>query len=311
MKICGVCGLTVQQDHAFCLHCGRPLVPASAPSPAAPHPPAGPVAPPDPAPGAAQATDNVSPPDPASGAAPGESASTAASAPEGRHAPPAATMMMPQVTPALAKARFRLTVTQPNGRPGPAVVVEDALIAGAAGSLPIEGDAHVAEEHAFFGLHDGAVEVTELQGSNGIWLALTPNDPVRLRPGGRLRLGSQILELQPVKPVEASSPRVWGTKHTEARVRLLQHLDGGGQGAAWLLGEGDWIIGREGASLSFTDDDFMSARHGLLTVSSDGSTSYEDLGSSNGSYIAIMETTRLQAGDRLLIGGHLFRVEQI
>ena len=70
------------------------------------------------------------------------------------------------------------------------------------------------------------------------------------------------------------------------------------------------ILGRESGDIVFTSDAFMSRQHAAITRDSyDGSVSVRDLGSSNGTYLAIRGEVALEHGDHLRIGQHLFRLE--
>lgn len=269
MRICGSCGLDAEKEHAFCSRCGGPLVSASAPLPKVP----GPVA----SEGGAQRF--------------------------------AGTQMMPSAAPRLTTARFRLTVTRPDGSTGTSLLMDDTVIAGSQGDILLEADPFAAEEHACFALHDGVVEVTDLPESGGTWLGLAPGAQVRVPPAGRLRLGSQVLEISPTAVLDTSKPSAWGSPDLASRVRVLQLLEGGEAGAAWLLPEGVFTVGREGSTITISEDGFLSGRHGKLEVGADGTVTYEDLCSSNGSFLGIEQTTRLEAGDRLFLGQHLIWVE--
>ncbi|MHC4064916.1 MAG: FHA domain-containing protein [Planctomycetota bacterium] len=74
-----------------------------------------------------------------------------------------------------------------------------------------------------------------------------------------------------------------------------------------LAGE-ETTIGRDGASIEFTDDPFMSPLHAQVTAQ-DGQFSVRDLGSRNGTWTFIAEPHRLTDGDLLLVGSQvlLFR----
>jgi pSer/pThr/pTyr-binding forkhead associated (FHA) protein len=232
-------------------------------------------------------------------------------APPARPAPvaPAATQMMAAVAPPLARTRFRIAVVRPDGTPAGEAFLDGSVTVGTAGDIRLEGDPHVAPEHARLEVRGDVVEVTDLPGSTGIWLALSPGTPVRVRPGGRLRLGAQRFTVEAVKSDTGEGPRAWGSADRGARVRVVQHLEGGGTGAAWLLREGPRIIGRDGDALALPEDGFLSSRHGQITVGPDGQVTFEDMGSSNGSFLGLDEPTRVEAGERLLIGRHLLRVE--
>jgi hypothetical protein len=67
-------------------------------------------------------------------------------------------------------------------------------------------------------------------------------------------------------------------------------------------------VGRELADVSFPADRYVSARHARIDVR-DGSIVLADVGSSNGTFVRISAPTRVAAGDQILIGMQLVRVE--
>ena len=103
---------------------------------------------------------------------------------------------------------------------------------------------------------------------------------------------------------------MWGSPDPGYKLRLVQCFDDGATGSAWPLAEGTYTLGREQGDLTFPGDGFISGRHAQLTVHPDGHATFEDLGSSNGTYLRLGETTRLKAGDLVLLGAHLLRVDR-
>jgi pSer/pThr/pTyr-binding forkhead associated (FHA) protein len=68
------------------------------------------------------------------------------------------------------------------------------------------------------------------------------------------------------------------------------------------------VIGREFGDLVFTTDSFMSRRHAAIHRDPvAGTFTLRDLGSSNGTYLAIRGEVELREGDHLRVGQHLFR----
>lgn len=70
------------------------------------------------------------------------------------------------------------------------------------------------------------------------------------------------------------------------------------------LGQGESTIGRDGATLEFPDDAFMSPLHAKLTDRG-GPITLRDLGSRNGTWVFVQGPHRLVDGDLLLIGSQL------
>jgi pSer/pThr/pTyr-binding forkhead associated (FHA) protein len=76
------------------------------------------------------------------------------------------------------------------------------------------------------------------------------------------------------------------------------------------LALGETTIGREGASLEFPDDVFMSPLHAKISVG-EGSIAIRDLGSRNGTWVFISAPLLLLDGDRLLVGSQIFEYRRL
>ncbi len=102
--------------------------------------------------------------------------------------------------------------------------------------------------------------------------------------------------------------RPWGTKDPGYRFRLSQLLEGGGLGEIFPLREGENVVGREAGEVTFPADRYVSARHARHRRG-EGGVTLADAGSSNGTYVKLAGTTELAAGDQVLVGAQLLRVE--
>ncbi len=76
------------------------------------------------------------------------------------------------------------------------------------------------------------------------------------------------------------------------------------------VAHGETTIGREGATLEFRDDVFMSPLHATLAVQ-EGRVTIRDLGSRNGTWVFIAGPHLLVDGDRLLIGSQIFEYRRL
>jgi predicted component of type VI protein secretion system len=176
------------------------------------------------------------------------------------------------------------------------------------GQLRFALDATVSPSHARFALApDGGVVVEDLGSANGTFLRLRVPRP--LHPGDELRLGRQRLRLDPLPPAPPPDvARPWGTFAPDQRACLAQLLDGGGTGEVFPLMEGENLVGRDAGTIRFPADRYVSARHARLDTTGD-SVVVTDLGSSNGTFVRIAGPTRVAAGDQLLVGMQLVRIE--
>jgi pSer/pThr/pTyr-binding forkhead associated (FHA) protein len=215
--------------------------------------------------------------------------------------------------PAAAGARrIRLTLVRSDGMAGPAFTVagEEALCGRSEGAIRLGDDPAVSPRHARFTLAGGVLRVEDLGSVNGTYLRL--REPRRLAVGDELRVGRQLLRLEPLPRPGGKDERgviPWGTKDPGYRFRLSQLLEGGGLGDVFPLREGENVLGREAGEVTFPSDRYVSARHARITVSG-GEVTLADTGSSNGTYVKLRGPVELSPGDQLLVGAQLLRVEQ-
>ena len=208
-----------------------------------------------------------------------------------------------------SKPRVSIRVVRADG--GPEIVVamgRQELTCGTRGDIPLEDDPFVAATQARFFFSGGRLAVEDVGGGNGIFLRL--HKERELTTGGELRLGRQRLVLEPVPALSpgAGGARVWGSPDVGYRFRLIQILEGGARGAAFLLRDGENLRGRESGDVTFPNDGFVSGRHAVLQVRQDR-LFVRDVGSSNGTFFRLFAPTALDSGDHLLIGRELLRVE--
>jgi pSer/pThr/pTyr-binding forkhead associated (FHA) protein len=132
-----------------------------------------------------------------------------------------------------------------------------------------------------------------------------------------LLVGLQVLRFEAVTsaeqglgPATQHGTLLFGSPVLPAHARLCQRTVEGVTRNVYYLHRDETTIGRESGDVVFTDDPFLSRRH--LVVRRDASTgafTVEDLGSSNGTYLAIHGEAPLEPGDHLRVGQHLFRFD--
>jgi FHA domain/Double zinc ribbon len=268
---CTACGARLQVGFKFCGQCGTPV---GGPAPALAKAPAGST----PARGAV-----------APASSPPRTVLTAVAAP---HPAP------------------RLVTVRHDGLPGSVYPLEheEATCGRTEGEIRLVDDPTVSPRHARFSRHQGVLRVEDLGSLNGTYLRL--KGPHRLSVGEEIRLGRQLLRLEPLPRPAASelSTRAWGSPDVGAMLRLTQLLDGGGVGEIFPLQPGENAVGREGGDITFSGDRYVSARHARIEVA-EGAVTLTDLGSSNGTFIKVTGAMELVNGDQLLLGSQLLRVE--
>ncbi|HEX9242182.1 MAG TPA: FHA domain-containing protein [Anaeromyxobacter sp.] len=298
---CPRCGRENEAGHAFCLDCGQAL--AAAPPPAA----------------AAATCAHCGAPLEAGHRFCGACGKPVApsSPPTPRHlaAPPGGPALTPVPfslhAPARGAGRIRLTLVRHDGQPGQVFDVgrDEAVCGRSGGDVRLPDDPTVSPRHARFTIAGGVLRVEDLGSVNGTFLRL--KEPRRLSIGDELRVGRQLLRLEPLpRPAAAVDPgtRAWGTKDRGARFRLSQLLEGGGLGEIFPLCEGENVLGRDAGEITFPADRYVSARHARIEVKG-AELVLSDAGSSNGTFVKLARAADLAIGDQLLVGAQLLRVE--
>jgi pSer/pThr/pTyr-binding forkhead associated (FHA) protein len=209
----------------------------------------------------------------------------------------------------MAERATRLVALRHAGFPGAAVElgVEPILCGRSAGQLRFPGDPTVSPEHARFEPRGEGWAVADLGSANGTFVRLRSSHPLAV--GDEVRLGRQLLRREAMPPAPATAgARTWGGADPGHRFRLVQLLEGGGEGEAFPLTAGENGVGREAARVCFPTDRFVSGRHARLDVEANGVV-LTDLGSSNGTFVRAAGPEPILSGDQILIGLQLVCVE--
>jgi pSer/pThr/pTyr-binding forkhead associated (FHA) protein len=204
----------------------------------------------------------------------------------------------------------RLTLVRSDGSAGSTRALEHgALVCGRSeGDLRLADDPTVSPRHARFTLAGGVLRVEDLGSLNGTFLRI--DGPRRISVGEELRVGRQVLRLEPLPRPAASADgvRPWGGADRGARFRLTQLLEDGGAGDVFPLHDGENVVGRDAGDVAFPSDRYVSGRHARIEVRGDAIT-LSDAGSSNGTFVRIGGAVELAPGSQVLVGGQLVRVD--
>jgi pSer/pThr/pTyr-binding forkhead associated (FHA) protein len=224
-----------------------------------------------------------------------------------------------QWAPAAAGARAgaRLVVITQDGSPGRTYEITEAQVdvGREEGSILLPNDPYVTGRHARLRRQNNQFLVRDLGSVNGVYVKL--RRPERLEHGDLVLVGLEVLRFELVTEAEkALGPAlergtlVFGSPATTRYARLCQRTVEGVTRDIYSLYRDETIIGRESGDIVFTSDPFMSRQHAAINRNpQDGSFTLRDVGSSNGTYLAIRGEVALQSGDHLRIGQHLFRLE--
>lgn len=129
-------------------------------------------------------------------------------------------------------------------------------------------------------------------------------------------IGLEVLRFEVVSDAEKGlgpatdrGTRIFGSPVLPRYARLAQRSAEGTTRDLYYLRD-ETVVGRESGDVVFTNDPFMSRRHAVFVR--DPATNHyslQDLGSSNGTYLAIRGEQEIFPGDHIRIGQHLFRFD--
>ncbi|MEM6293819.1 MAG: FHA domain-containing protein [Myxococcota bacterium] len=180
------------------------------------------------------------------------------------------------------------------------------------GDITFAEDPFLSPEHAKFTAQDGRLFVQDAGSANGVFLRIKKPTPVA--DGTYLLVGEQLLRLRR-QPFTDGSPNengtyYYGSPRPEARFQVIQCLAGGGEGRVTSAEDGSLSLGREGNTMNFPDDRFISGHHARLESAADSDdVVLTDTGSRNGTFIRLQGAQELFHGDYLFLGQQLLRVE--
>ena len=225
-----------------------------------------------------------------------------------------------------------ISIQAPTGRPrttGPRVALLDDAGGVAARFSLDKGDAvvgrgdadirlndvYLSPLHARLEVRNGELWVRDLGSRNGTWTFI--EEPTSLADGDVLLIGSQLVRFRRLgypgpHPPEADATRRMGSVTPSADVAVLEQLraDASVRDSFHLLPARNVQIGRESGDWVFPYDQTMSGRHAEIR-SQDAEFFVRDLGSRNGVALAVRGERAVRAGQRVLVGDQILRIESI
>ena len=215
------------------------------------------------------------------------------------------------------KLEARLVVIGQDGKPGREYpILDDQTDVGREeGGIVLPNDPYVAPRHARLTRRNGRFFVRDLESVNGVYVRLRAQE--RLQHADLVLIGLEVLRFEVVSDAEKGlSPavergtQIFGSPSAPRHMRLCQRTVEGVTRDVYYPTRDEAVVGREQGDIVFTNDPFMSRRHAAITRDpSNGTFSLRDLGSSNGTYLAIRSERELTPGDHVRIGQHLFRLD--
>jgi pSer/pThr/pTyr-binding forkhead associated (FHA) protein len=213
--------------------------------------------------------------------------------------------------------RAKLVVIGQDGKPGREYEIESDQtdVGREEGSILLVNDPYVSPRHARLLFRDGRFFIRDLESVNGVYVRLRA--PERLQHADLVLVGLEVLRFEVVSdaerglgPAAERGTQVFGSPAAPRYARLCQRTVEGVTRDVYYPTREETVIGREVGDVVFTTDPFMSRRHAAIARDPATSTfSLKDLGSSNGTYLAIRGERELVPGDHVRIGQHLFRLD--
>ena len=184
-------------------------------------------------------------------------------------------------------------------------------IVGREGQLIFPDDPFVSPRHANFFYRDGHLVVRDEGSLNGVYVRVRGS--VSLKSGQTFLAGEQLFRIDASEAVGDDGPDAEGTSfYASARksstFRVTQIFRGDAPGICVEATAKSFVIGRDGADLSFPEDLFMSGEHCRIEKKGNDFM-LTDIKSRNGTYVRISDERVLQHGDYVFIGRKLLRVE--
>jgi pSer/pThr/pTyr-binding forkhead associated (FHA) protein len=211
----------------------------------------------------------------------------------------------------------RLVVIGQDGKPGREypMLAEQTDVGREEGNIILPNDPYVAPRHARLTRRNGRFFVRDLESVNGVYVRLRGQE--RLQHGDLVLIGLEVLRFEVVSDAEKGlSPaaergtQIFGSPSTPRNMRICQRTVEGVTRDVYYPSRDEAVLGREQGDIVFTNDPFMSRRHAAIARDPSGGTfTLRDLGSSNGTYLAIRSEREIAPGDHVRIGQHLFRLD--
>ena len=186
---------------------------------------------------------------------------------------------------------------------------------GRSAEIAFAADTSLDAEHLVLQCEQGQVEIVAVPGEGSAFRRI--RTPTRVASGDLIFAGEQYLvprlgddaPREQIKPGTDVPEETFGTPLPPPQLHVTQLLAQGLPGRVASTDKEALTIGRENSDLSFPQDRFMSGRHVRIEQRA-GDLEITDVGSLNGTFARVTETPlRLAAGDEIMIGAVLFRVD--
>lgn len=220
-------------------------------------------------------------------------------------------MGVPAAKPvSMAPAPAKLVFIQPDGSPGGSMPLQlgENKIGRESGGF-MENDPFLSPVHAIFTVAKDSVTIKDAGSLNGIYLRLPPNTPAEIQNGDVIRLGQELVLLEMLDKVQPApdGTEIMGSPIEGLWGRLSLVVGQGRTENAFPIGGDGVTLGRERGDIIFPEDGYVSGSH--LRIQKHGlRIEMIDLQSSNGTFLRVRDTVKLEKGAYFLMGQQLFQI---
>jgi pSer/pThr/pTyr-binding forkhead associated (FHA) protein len=169
------------------------------------------------------------------------------------------------------------------------------------------GDSYLSPRHALLFRRGGRLAVEDAGSLNGTYMRLKRDVSEKLSDGQMFRIGQEIIRFERLSPEPArDGVELMGSPSTGYVGRIVLVTGREATGNAFPVPQTGVHIGRERGHVLFPEDGYVSGLHCAITC--DGNdVLLTDLGSSNGTFIRLVDERDVLEGDVILMGQQLFR----
>ncbi|HET6415475.1 MAG TPA: FHA domain-containing protein [Polyangiales bacterium] len=210
-----------------------------------------------------------------------------------------------------ATARAELILIQPDGSEGEAfsLSARGSLIGRSTGGI-FANDAYLSPEHAEFRFESDQLVVRDMESLNGVYIRIEPEVPIELFDGSIFRVGQEILRFEaPFAPDPApDGTQHMGSPHRGYLGRISLLIGRQTTGNSYPIPPEGIHLGRERGDIVFPEDGYVSGLH-CRVHSEVGHVFLTDLGSSNGTFVRVLNESYVPPSTFVLMGQQLFRAD--
>ncbi len=214
-------------------------------------------------------------------------------------------------TPLPVTARAELILIQPDGSEGEAfsLSARGSLIGRSTGGI-FANDAYLSPEHAEFRFESDQLVVRDMESLNGVYIRIEPEVPIELFDGSIFRVGQEILRFEaPFAPDPApDGTQHMGSPHRGYLGRISLLIGRQTTGNSYPIPPEGIHLGRERGDIVFPEDGYVSGLH-CRVHSEVGHVFLTDLGSSNGTFVRVLNESYVPPSTFVLMGQQLFRAD--